>query len=144
MSDLELAQQALATEHAVIYGYGLLGARLDLAARQLATQGEDAHRARRDLLRRFVLDRRGAPVAAEPAYAAPFPVPDMPAGLRLASQLEDAVAATYRAVVVATDDRPLRQVAVEALQDAAVRATRFRLLAGLAADSVTSAFPGQT
>jgi len=143
MSDLDLTQAALANEHAVIYGYGVLGARLDVASRPLAAQGEDAHRARRDLLRRLVLDRRGAPAVAEAAYAVPFPVPDMPAALRLGGLLEDGLASTYRAVVAGTDDRSLRQLAVEALQDAAVRATRFRLLAGPAGGPATQAFPGQ-
>ena len=143
MSDVDVLARALATEHAVIYGYGVLGGRLDLANRPLAAQGEDTHRARRDVLRRMVLDRRGTPPVAEPAYAVPFPVTDVAAALRLAGQLEDGAASTYRAVVAATDDRMLRQLAVEALQDAAVRATRFRLLAGPAGLPVTQPFPGE-
>jgi hypothetical protein len=131
--ELEALQKALAAEHAAVYGYGVVGGRIGEVRRAEAKAAYDAHRARRDALVRAVRDLDGKPVAAAPAYALPFPVPDPAAAVRLAADLEDRVAGVWSDVVRATGGER-RSTAAEALREAAVRAVRWR------GESV--AFPG--
>lgn len=122
---LPAAQAALAAEHAAVYGYGVLGGRLEGSRRTDATSAHDAHRARRDALVRRVRDLGGAPVAADAAYALPFAVRDPAAAVRLAALLEDRIAGVYSDLVRAAHG-PLRQEAAAALREAAVRSVRWR------------------
>jgi hypothetical protein len=145
-------QQALGAEHAAVYAYGVLGARLTGAARADATAAEAAHRARRDGLVLRLADTgadngtdagagAGAtPTPASPAYTLPFPVTNRSTALRLAVLVEQRAAAVWRAAVPATTGAD-RSAAVTALTDCAVRATRWRQRADPAA-APTVAFPG--
>ncbi|WP_370415147.1 ferritin-like domain-containing protein [Streptomyces fradiae] len=125
MSALEAAQAALAAEHAAVYGYGVVGARVGDGRRAEAAEAHQAHRGRRDALRRTVRDLGGEPVAAAAGYALPFEVPDPAAAVRLAAVLEDRVAGVYSDLVRSADG-PLRRDAAAALREAAVRAVRWR------------------
>ena len=131
---------ALAAEQAAIYAYGPAGVRLADAERAEAHAAEEAHRNRRDALVLRLADLRITPSAAPPAYTLPFPVADRASALRLAAQVEDGVAATWRACLPDTTGRD-RDAALAALTDAAVRATRWRRLAGTT--PVTVPFPGK-
>ncbi|MHB9858697.1 ferritin-like domain-containing protein [Streptomyces sp. YIM S03343] len=130
---LTAVQAALAAEHAVVYGYGVVGGRISEQRRSEAHAAYDAHRARRDALGREVRDLGGRPVAADAAYSLPFPVPDSAAAVRLAAELEERVAAVYSDLVRATEGARRRDAA-GALREAAVRAVRW------SGESV--AFPG--
>ncbi|MEU7283286.1 ferritin-like domain-containing protein [Streptomyces sp. NPDC045431] len=125
MSALDAVQAALAAEHAAVYGYGVVGARVGEERRAEATAAYAAHRARRDALARTVRDLGGRPAAAAAGYALPFPVPDAAAAVRLAAELEDRVAGVYADLVRASEG-PLRREAAGALREAAVRAVRWR------------------
>ncbi|MEU6878343.1 ferritin-like domain-containing protein [Streptomyces sp. NPDC046712] len=125
MSALEAAQAALAAEHAAVYGYGVVGGRIGAERRAEATAAYEAHRARRDGLRRTVRDLGGEPAAAAAGYELPFAVPDTAAAVRLAAVLEDRVAGVYSDLVRAAEG-PLRRDAAAALREAAVRAVRWR------------------
>ncbi|MFE5483284.1 ferritin-like domain-containing protein [Streptomyces sp. NPDC056527] len=125
MSALDAAQAALAAEHAAVYGYGVVGGRIGTERRTEATSAYEAHRARRDGLRRTVRDLGGEPAAAAAGYELPFPVPDTAAAVRLAAVLEDRVAGVYSDLVRAAEG-PLRRDAAAALREAAVRAVRWR------------------
>ncbi|MEU2182134.1 ferritin-like domain-containing protein [Streptomyces thermolilacinus] len=125
MSALEAAQAVLAAEHAAVYGYGVVGARVGAARRAEAEAGHAAHRARRDATARTVRDLGGAPAVSAPAYALPFPVADEGAAVRLAAVLEDRVAGAYADLVRASGG-VLRRDAAAALREAAVRAVRWR------------------
>ncbi|MET9379367.1 ferritin-like domain-containing protein [Streptomyces sp. NPDC003035] len=125
MSALDAAQAALAAEHAAVYGYGVVGGRIGADRRAEATSAYEAHRARRDALRRTVRDLGGEPAAAAAGYELPFGVPDTAAAVRLAAVLEDRVAGVYSDLVRAADG-PLRRDAAAALREAAVRAVRWR------------------
>jgi hypothetical protein len=130
---------ALATEHAAVYAYGVLGARLDDATRTLALAAFDAHRSRRDdLLSR--LRARNLPAPA-PATSYDVIVANRAQALALAVRVETEVGVRWRDLVAATDDRGLRGLAVQALQDSAVRTAQWRKAAGLT--PVTVALPGQ-
>ncbi|MBX7550508.1 ferritin-like domain-containing protein [Streptomyces sp. NPDC004232] len=120
-AELTALQAALAAEHAAVYGYGVVGGRIAEARRAEALAAWNAHRAGRDALAREVRDLGGLPVAADAAYALPFPVPDAAAALRLAAQLEQRLAGAYADLVrAATGTR--RGAAAGALREAAVRA----------------------
>jgi hypothetical protein len=132
---------ALAAEEAAIYAYGPIGVRLTSEAeRAEARAAEAVHRNRRDALvsRLAELSASAAPAAA--GYALPFPVTDRTSALKLAIAVEDGVAATWRTAVPATEDAD-RATAIDALTDAAVRATRWRIIAGVTPTTVT--FPGK-
>ncbi|MFF8954542.1 ferritin-like domain-containing protein [Streptomyces sp. NPDC014894] len=122
---LVAVRAALAAEHAAVYGYGVVGARVGDDREGEATAAHGAHRARRDSLARTVRDLGGAPDPAAAAYALPFPVPDGAAAVRLAAVLEDRVAGVYSDLVRAGDGALRREAAV-ALREAAVRAARWR------------------
>ncbi|MFD7326101.1 ferritin-like domain-containing protein [Streptomyces sp. NPDC059875] len=125
MSALDAAQAALAAEHAAVYGYGVVGGRIGAERRAEAGAAYEAHRARRDALRRTVRDLGGEPAAAAAGYELPFAVPDTAAAVRLAAVLEDRVAGVYSDLVRAAEG-PLRRDAAAALREAAVRAVRWR------------------
>ncbi|MEU3450109.1 DUF4439 domain-containing protein [Streptomyces thermolilacinus] len=125
MSALEAAQAVLAAEHAAVYGYGVVGARVGAARRAEAEAGHAAHRARRDAAARTVRDLGGAPAVSAPAYALPFPVAGEAGAVRLAAVLEDRVAGAYADLVRASGGG-LRRDAAAALREAAVRAVRWR------------------
>ncbi|MEV5438270.1 ferritin-like domain-containing protein [Streptomyces sp. NPDC052682] len=133
--ELRALQAALAAEHAAVYGYGVVGGRIDARRRTEARAAYDAHRARRDVLAREVEELGGEPVAAAAAYALPFAVPDAAAAVRLAAELEDRVAGVYSDLVRAAGGTR-RALAAEALREAAVRAVRWR--------GQSVAFPGLT
>jgi hypothetical protein len=138
-SDASALGRALAAEYAAIFGYGVAGAHLAGDDQITARQAESAHRARRDALLVRLTTSNAAPPPADPAYALPFPVTDRPSALKLATQLEDASARVWHAALAATtgDDRSM---AANALVDCAVRATRWRRIAGVMPATLT--FPG--
>lgn len=106
---LTATQAALAAEHAAVYGYGVLGARVPEKRRTEASAAYDGHRARRDALQRTVRDLGGAPVAADAAYALPFAVADTASALRLAAVLEDRIAGACSDLVRATEGPAARR-----------------------------------
>ena len=129
----------LATEHAAVYAYGALGARLDDATRRQAVAAYDAHRTRRDALV-ALLRARGQRIAG-PAPSYDVAVADRTAALLLAVRVETELGVRWRDLVAATDEAALRRLAVQGLQDSAVRAAQWRRTAGMT--SVTEALPGQ-
>ncbi|MCI0385177.1 ferritin-like domain-containing protein [Streptomyces sp. CNQ085] len=122
---LAALQAALSAEHAAVYGYGVVGGRIAEDRRAQAREAHDAHRARRDVLRRAVRRMDAAPESAAAAYSLPFPVPDGAAAVRLAAELEERVAAVY-ADLVRAGEGGLRREAAAALRETAVRAARWR------------------
>ncbi len=133
-----LLAELLESAHAVVYGYGVLGARLDEATRRLALTAYDSHRARRDQLVARLTEQGGDPEPPPPAYEVVVRSADE--ALRLAVQLEEGMALRWRDLVAGTDDRALRQLALTGLQECALRATQWRRRAAIA--PATVAFPG--
>lgn len=131
---------ALAAEEAAIYAYGTLGVKLKGEGDQAeARAAEAAHRGRRDALvsRLSALKASAAPAPA--GYDLPFEVTDRAGAVKLAIQIEDGVAQAWRAVLPASDGAD-RATALNALIEAAVRATRWRRLGEVT--PVTMAWPG--
>ncbi|MFE6779999.1 ferritin-like domain-containing protein [Streptomyces sp. NPDC057702] len=122
---LGATQAALAAEHAAVYGYGVVGGRIEDQRLAEARESLTAHRARRDTLERAVRALGGEPVSSAAAYALPFPVPDATAAARLAGEVEARLCAVYADLVRATAGGARREAAA-ALREAAVRAVRWR------------------
>jgi hypothetical protein len=129
-------QGALAAEHVAVFGYGVLGAHLFGPQRQTADQMWNSHRARRDRLRAYIETGGGTPAAAAPAYHLPAPVSSARTAAQLAARLEDGVTAGYAGLAGASDPS-LRRYAALAMQEATIRAVRWR-------DAPPEAFPGLT
>ncbi|WP_242608727.1 ferritin-like domain-containing protein [Actinomadura formosensis] len=135
-SDTRAVQTALAAEHAAVYGYGVLGARLRGPLRETAKEMWNEHRAQRDAL---VSILSAVPVAAAPAYRLPVKVTDARGAARLAVVLEDDLVPAY--VGLAGLSSPdLRAFAADSAQRAMARSARWRSRAGVPAPR--DAFPG--
>ena len=137
--DVALLTSLLEAAHAVVYGYGALGARLDESTRRVALAAYDVHRARRDALVAHLRRRSAAAPPALPAYD--VTVADASAARSLAVQLEEGMALRWRDLVAGTDDVELRRLGLSGLQETAVRAASWRELSG--ARAVTVALPGK-
>lgn len=133
-------QSALGAEHAALWVYGLVSAFLPDSFNAPVTEGTTAHRARRDATERLLADAGQTPRPAEPAYVPPQPVTDQKSALGVLVVAESDTTVAWRAVLERTDDRTVRQAALEALTAAAVRATRWRRTVGQS--PAAPAFPG--
>jgi hypothetical protein len=131
---------ALAAEHAAIFAYGPIGIRLSGAAAADARAAEAAHRTRRDNLQMRLVASGATPAPGEASYTLPYPVIDKASALQLATEIEERAAAVWRAALPHTTDAD-RVMAVAALTDCAVRATRWRRTAGVSPATVP--FPGR-
>ena len=128
MSETTLLESLLDGLEAALYGYGVLGARLDAPTRTAAQAGADAHRAARDRVAALLRQRKDDPPAPPAAYD--VQVAGQPDALALAVRLETGLSVRYRDLVGGTDDPRLRRLAVDGLTGTAVRATSWRRLLG--------------
>ena len=141
-ADHEPLCQALAVEHATIYGYGIVAAYCVSDDNHLVTAALTQHRQRRDQVIAMLTARSiAAPVAAA-GYQLPMPVDNATDAERLAVRMENDAATAWRAVIeqaqVATD----RAFGVTALTQSAVLAARWNQ--ELHAWPLTTAFPGSS
>jgi len=132
--------EALAAEHAAVWGYGVVGAALDPTAQASAVTSEVAHRDVRDQVITLLAERGTEPVRAEGGYTMPFPVLSAIDAAALAVTLEDGVAAAWVRVLDQSVERSTRELAVGVLTAAEGRAVTWRTAAGQS--PTTSAFPG--
>jgi hypothetical protein len=132
--------EALAAEHAAVWGYGVVGAALSEATQASAAASEAAHRDVRDQVVALLHSRDADVVDAKGAYALPFPVLSEVDAAALAVVLENGVAAAWVRVLDQAAERSTRELAVGVLGDAEVRAVSWRTAAGQT--PVTSALPG--
>lgn len=139
--DVNVLQRLLGGEHAAVWAYGVVGSRLPAATRPVAAAAEQVHRARRDNLEAVLRAAGTQPVGPAAAYRLPRPVTDPASALAVAVSVEDGTATAYARALAATPTASLRRLAVDALQDAAVRASGWRRLAAPASPS-NVAFPG--
>ena len=138
MTAAERLLALLEAEHAAVYGYGVLGARLDDNRRRAAQLAYDSHRARRDQLVAALRAAGGTPPAPLAAYD--VTVANAADALALAVHLEEGLALRWRDLVGDTDDVALRRLGIAGLQEGAVRATQWRRRAGIT--PATVALPG--
>lgn len=133
-------QGVLAAEHAAIWGYGVVGAALDVGTREPVAAAQTAHRDARDQVTGLLAARGADPVGAEGGYALPFPVLSAVDAATLAVTLEDGVSSAWVAVLAQAAERSTRELAVTLLSAAEVRAVAWRISTGQA--TVTRALPG--
>jgi hypothetical protein len=146
MTPLAAMQAALTVEHQVVYGYGVVGARMgghtNDVTRDECVARLDAHRTLRDELADLVRTAGGVPVAGAPAYNLPFPVQRRSDAAHLGAVLEDAVTgAMWDLIVSAATGTGARRLAVRELAEAAGWAARWRGSAWPVVDQ--PALPGQ-
>ena len=129
----------LEQEHAAVYAYGVLGARLADDLRPQARAAADAHRAARDGLTER-LRALGSDVPG-PQLAYAVTVADQRAALALAVRVETELGVRWRDLVAQSPDPDLRRLGTEQLTQTAVRAVGWRVAAKVT--PVTVALPGQ-
>lgn len=122
MTPLDALQEVLAGEHAAVYGYGVVGARLaGHPDERAAVAGYDTHRARRAAVSLLVTAAGGQPTPAAVGYDLGAAVTSAAQARALAARIEQGVAATY-ADLVSAAAAAQRSSAAAWLSDAAVRA----------------------
>lgn len=118
-------QDVLAAVHAVVYGYGVAGARLRGTERARAGRRWNHYRQLRDELSGLVQRLGGAPEQPAAAYTLPAPVRTPHDARVLATLLEERLAAAWADAVLELPGEQ-RRVAVDGLRDAAVAAALWR------------------
>ncbi|MGW4651572.1 ferritin-like domain-containing protein [Kitasatospora sp. NPDC004289] len=117
-------QTALAAEHAAVYGYGVVGARIPGPGRAEAHSVFAAHQAQRDTWQRRLAAGSATPTAAAAGYQLPFTVNSPETARQLAAHIEVQLAGVYAGLVSASTGE-LRQSAATALREAALNARRW-------------------
>ena len=131
---------AVAAEHAAIYGYGIVSAHSSPDENDLVSAALAEHRKRREAAIAVLTGRSAkAPVPAA-GYQLPIPVNNPNDAANLAMRMEDDCAAAWRAAIERASSEQDRAFAVTALTEAAVAAARWKQVQGI--KPVTVAFPG--
>lgn len=136
-SPAQVMTDLLRDEHAAVYAYGVLGARLGTADRRTALSAFEAHRAARDTLRAQLLAAHQQAPGPLPAYD--VTVAGATEALVLAVRVEEQLAVRWRDLVALSATRDVRRLAVGNLRECAVRAAVWRRRQGF---TPTTAFPG--
>lgn len=131
---------AVATEHGIIYGYGLVSAHATAEDNALVAAAMAEHRARREAAIALMEERGVAAPLPAAGYRLPGEVDDPRQAAELAVTMEQDAAVAWRAVIEQADDQTVRAFGVTALTECAVTAARWRRLMG--ETPVTVAFPG--
>jgi hypothetical protein len=124
-TEVAALQAVLAGEHAALYGYGVVGARLRGRRRAEATEAYADHRARRDEVHALLVERGAEPVPAAAGYRLPAPVDDPGDAVVLAAGIEERLVVLWLDAVADLRGE-LRERAARAVQDTAVRAAGWR------------------
>jgi uncharacterized protein DUF4439 len=131
---------AVATEHATIYGYGLVSAHSAPDVNDLVSGTMAEHRDRREGAIALLKARSvNAPLPAA-GYQLPMAVNNPTDAANLAVRMEDDSAVAWRAVLEQASDEQTRTFAVTAMSQCAVTAAKWSRLLGVW--PITVAFPG--
>jgi Domain of unknown function (DUF4439) len=131
---------AVAIEHGVIYGYGLVSAHSTPDANELVAAAMAEHRARREqAIARLAARNVAAPLAA-PGYQMPIVVDSPVDAAKMAVRMEEDSAVAWRAVLERATTNEDRAFAVTALTESSVTAAKWRAVVGT--QPTTVAFPG--
>lgn len=131
---------ALRVEHAAIWSYGVAAAFAAPERLRLVDDNAESHRGLREATA-ALLRAASAPVPpAAAGYVLPFEVRDPAAAAQLAAQVEEDCANAWRAVVENGDTEQVRDFAVDALTESAIRQAQWRAILGI--EPATVPFPG--
>ncbi|MCV7400582.1 ferritin-like domain-containing protein [Mycobacterium fragae] len=131
---------ALSTEHAVIYGYGMVSAHSEADTNKLVSYALSQHRERRDRVIGMLAARSVSGPVAAAGYKLPMPVNNATDAARLAVQMEKDTQVAWRAVIEQAQTPEDRKFGVTALTQSAVLAARWNQVLGVW--PITTAFPG--
>lgn len=133
---------AVATEHGVIYGYGVVSAHSTPDENDLVADAMAQHRERRERAIALLTARKLAVPLPSVGYQLPLEVSDPTQAAQLAVRMEEDAAVAWRAVLEQATTAEDRSFAVTALTQSAVLAARWSQVLGAA--PITLAFPGGT
>jgi hypothetical protein len=131
---------AVAGEHGVIYGYGLVSAHSTPDLNELVSESLAGHRELREEGIARLVARKVTPPVPALGYQMPFAVDNPTAAEKLAVRMEESSATAWRAVLEQAKAGDDRELAVNALTTAAVTAAKWRAVLGVVPTTV--AFPG--
>ena len=131
---------AVATEHAVIYGYGIVSAHSSPDENELVSQALAKHRERREAAIAMLTERSAKAPLPAVGYQLPFAVTSPVDAAKLAVQMENDCAVAWRAVIEQATAEQDRAFGVSALTESAVLSAHWNQVLG--AWPVTVAFPG--
>ena len=131
---------AVATEHGVIYGYGLVSAHSTPDDNALVASSMREHRARREAAIAMLEGRGVDPPLPAAGYQVPTQVENPTDAANLAVRMEEDSAVAWRAVLEQATTAEERAFAVTSLTQAAVTAARWSKVLGLS--PITMPFPG--
>lgn len=131
---------AVTTEHAVIYGYGLVSAHSTPDDNDLVAAAMAEHRERREAAVEMLAGRGIDPPLPAAGYQLPMQVDNPTDAANLAVRMEEDSAAAWRAVLEQATTADERTFAVKALTQTAVAAARWSRVLGVW--PITVAFPG--
>lgn len=131
---------AVATEHATIYGYGIVSAHSPPDANDLVSEALAQHRERRESALKMLAD--ASVKAPQPAagYQLPTTVATATDAGNLAVRMEADCAIAWRAVIEQSGSEQDRAFAVTALTQTAVLSARWKQVLGTW--PITTSFPG--
>lgn len=138
--DQAAVYDAVAAEHAAIYGYGVVSAHSLPTRNDLISESMAQHRERREAVLAMLADRDVAAPLPAAGYQLPMEVGSPTEAARLAVRIEDDCAVAWRAVLEQSESEDDRRFALTALTQCAVRAAQWRQVLG--AWPVTRPFPG--
>jgi hypothetical protein len=131
---------AIATEHATIYGYGLVSAHSTPDVNDLVSTAMAEHRERREEAIAVLEARSVDPPLPAAGYQLPMEVDNPTDAANLAVRMEEDAAVAWRAVLEQATDQKDRSFAVSALSQCAVAAAKWSRVLGIS--PITVAFPG--
>ena len=130
----------MVTEHATIYGYGIVSSHSTPEDNYLVAEAMAAHRQQRESLLTLLTKRSVAVPLTAAGYQLPSKVDDPTDAANLAVRMEEDAATAWRAVLEQATDSEDRTFAVAALTQSAVLTARWKQI--LEIWPVTEAFPG--
>jgi len=137
MTPEQALQRTLGGEHAAVYLYGVIGARVSASTQaelwESVREGYEAHRERRDRLISMVRASGQEPLPSEVSYELPNPARTPQQLTRAALQVEERCVAVYADMVGSTSGAN-RLWALNALEDGALQQLAF--------GGVAESFPG--
>jgi hypothetical protein len=131
---------AVAAEHAAIYGYGIVSAHVMPDDNELVSRAVAEHRDRREAAVALLNEQSIKVPLPAVGYQLPIVVNTPTDAAKLAIRMESDCAVAWRAVLEQTESEQDRAFAGTALTQCAVLAARWRTVLG--AWPVTEAFPG--
>jgi uncharacterized protein DUF4439 len=139
-SDAAALFDAVATEHGVIYGYGLVSAHSTPDDNDLVAAAMREHRQRREAAIAMLEGRGVDPPLPAAGYQVPTQVDNPTDAANLAVRMEEDSAVSWRAVLEQATTSEERTFAVKSLTQTAVTAARWSKVLGVW--PITVAFPG--